>query len=121
MKLFFNSNKGKLTTRKPRGSRSFAFTDKDVREMNYDPEARSYSDKLCPGLRIIVSPCGNHAYIYKNPQGSKVIGDIYSIDVKQAREIVNNIKENMPEFLSEYKSIKMNLFGYFQKYGPYPH
>lgn len=116
--MFFNGKK--LTTRKPNEKRSFVFTDKEVRSLPTDLKV-AYSDEHCPGLRVMASSCGNHSYIYKAAEGSKVIGNIYSISLKQAREIVNNIKENRDEYLSECKSIKMNLFGYFQKFGPYPH
>ena len=120
MKLFFNEKKEKVTEHKPNEKRSFAFTDKEVRNLPCDLKV-AYSDTLCPGLRVMVSHCGNHSYIYKAAEGSKVIGSIYSISLKQAREIVNNIRENRDEYLSEFKNIKMHLFGYFQKFGPYPH
>lgn len=121
MKLFFNSNKQKLTTRKPRECRSFVFTDKDIREYDYDISAGTYSDKICRGLKISVSRNGNHTFFYQNQKHSKVIGSIYNISVDKAREICNNINENEEEFNTEYDNIKINLYGYFQKYGPFPH
>lgn len=117
--MFFNGKK--LTQRKPKESRSFMFTDKDVREYEYDLDATTYSDKGCRGLRISVSQNGNHNFIFQDLKVCKTIGSIYSVSVKQAREIVQNIKDNYPEFLEERPNINLNLFAYFQKYGNYPH
>lgn len=121
MKLFFNSNKEKLTIRKPKEDRSFIFTDKSVREYDYAMDARTYSDKICKGLKLSASCNGNHNFFYCGSQHLKVIGSIYNIGVDKAREICNNIKEHEDEFNAEFDNIKLNLYGYFQKYGPYPH
>lgn len=121
MKIFFNSNKEKLTTRKPKEDRSFIFSDKNVREYDYDVDAGTYSDKICKGLKISVSRNGNHSFFYNGPEHSKVIGSIYNTSVDKAREICKNIKEHEDEFNAEFDTIKLNLYGYFQKFGPYPH
>ena len=121
MKLFFNNNKEKLTTRKPKEDRTFIFSDKAVREYDYDVDAGTYSDRICKGLKISVSRNGNHSFFYSGPEHSKVIGSIYNISVDKAREICKNIKENEDEFNAEFDTIKLNLYGYFQKFGPYPH
>lgn len=117
--MFFNGKK--LTQRKPKESRSFMFTDKEVRNHEYDLSATTYSDKGCKSLRISISRNGNHNFVFQDSKVCKSIGSIYTVSVKQARDIVSNIKNNYPEFLEERSEIKLNLFNYFQKFGEFPH
>lgn len=119
LKMF--SNGKKLTKRKPKESRSFIFTDKDVREYDYDLNAFTYSDKLYKGLRVSVSKYGNHSFIYQNCEHTKVIGSIYNISVDKAREIAKNLREYKDEYNADFDKITMSLYAWFQKYGPYPH
>lgn len=118
MKMFFNGKK--ITKRKSRQSRKFVFSDKQCREMEYD-DARYWSDSLCKGLRIVLSKFNNHTYQFQFEGGSKVIGSVFAVSVKDAREIINNIRQNMDEFMEELPNIKMPLAGYFKKYGMFPH
>lgn len=116
--MFFNKRKNEC--------RTFVFTDKDIRSGNFDSkECGTYSDKLCKGLRLSVSEYGNHSYMYQTThQGkciSKVIGNIFGVTIKEARDIVNNIRENKAEFIEELPNIKLSLSAYFSKYGKFPH
>lgn len=68
-----------------------------------------------------VSKSGNHSFMYQGTIASKVIGSVYQMTVKEAREIVNNINQNRDEFMREFPNIKLPLVAYFQKYGKFPH
>ena len=118
--MFFNKNKNE---RKSRLNRSFKFTDKECREMCLDEGEiqRGFSDELCTNLFLIASSTGNHTYNFRSGKASKTIGSVFAVSVKEAREIVNNIKDNLPEFLAERDNIKMPMSAYFKKYGMYPH
>lgn len=119
--MFFNRNK--ITERTPKAKCSFEFTDKFCRNIN--PEdyegSKTLSDKLCKNLRLTISHIGNHSYSYQSEQISKVIGSVYQISIKDARKIAQNLNENKEEFKKEYKSIKLSMYAYFQKFGMYPH
>lgn len=119
--MFFN--KGKITERKSRESRSFEFTDKACREYDAsnDYEGATCSDKLCKNLRMYVSRQGNHTFFFQDMQASRTIGSVYMVTVKEAREIVNNIRENKEEFYKEVPTITIPLAAYIRKYGKYPH
>lgn len=119
--MFFKKNKNE---RKSRLNRAFKFTDKECREMCLDEGEiqRGFSDELCPNLYLIASSTGNHTFSFRSGKGgSKAIGSVFAVSVKEAREIVNNIKDNLPEFLAERNNIKMPMSAYFKKYGMYPH
>ena len=119
--MFFN--KGKITNTKPRQKRTFAFTDKECRNMTL-PEGigqEMYTDELCPNLTLVLSKNGNHSYTFRRHDGCKTIGAVWAVTVKEAREIANNIRENYPEFKKERKDIKMPMFAYFKIAGKYPH
>lgn len=118
--MFFNGKK--ITQRAPNAKRSFEFTDKFCRNFDAgDEEIKSLSDKLCKNLRMSVSKNGNHSFMYQNVGTSRVIGSVYQMTVKEAREIVNNINQNRDEFMREAPNIKIPLVAYFQKYGKFPH
>lgn len=118
--MFFNGKK--ITQRAPNAKRSFEFTDKFCRNFDAgDEEIKTLSDKLCKNLRMSVSKSGNHSFMYQGMTASKVIGSVYQMTVKEAREIVNNINQNRDEFMREFPNIKLPLVAYFQKYGKFPH
>lgn len=103
--------------------RKFVFTDKECRELQFDDRVKNttYTDSLCRCLRIMVSKYGNHSYMYQKFKGSKVIGNVFAVTVKEAREIVKNIEENYDEYIQVAPTIKMPLSAYFKKYGAFPH
>lgn len=121
--MFFNSNKGKLTTRKPKESRKFEFTDNFCRkyEMEDWRDGTILTDSLCKNLTMYISQYGNHTYNFTSSKGSRVIGSVHTVTVKEARDIVHNIQENLDEFLQELPTIKTPLVFYFRKYGMFPH
>lgn len=73
--MFFNGKK--VVDTKPKECRKFIFTDESVRNYDYDSDAKSYTDSLCKGLRISISPKGNHSYFYQGDKHAKTIGSIY--------------------------------------------
>lgn len=119
--MFFNRNK--ITERTPKAKCSFEFTDKFCRNIN--PEdyegSKTLSDKLCQHLRLVLSPYGNHSYVYSAVYGNKVIGNVYQISIKDARAIAQNINAHKDEFKKELPNIKIPLYAYFQKFGEFPH
>lgn len=119
--MFFNGNK--LTARKPRENRKYEFTDKLCREFDAEEHdgITTISDKLCKNLRMYVSQNNNHSFAYQGLETAKVIGSVYQMTVKEAREIVNNINENKEEFKREVSKIKLPLAAYFKKFGKFPH
>lgn len=119
--MFFNGNK--LTDRKPKENRKYEFTDKLCREFDYEEHdgITTISDKLCKNLRMYVSQNNNHSFAYQGSEAAKVIGSVYQMTVKEAREIVNNINENKEEFKREVSNIKLPLAAYFKKFGKFPH
>ena len=119
--MFFNGKK--LTERKPKESRKFEFTDNFCRkyEMEDWRDGTILTDSLCKNLTMYISQYGNHTYSFTSSKGSKAIGSVHTVTVKEAREIVHNIQANLDEFLGELKSIKIPLVFYFRKYGMYPH
>lgn len=119
--MFFNKNK--ITERKPNAKRIYEFTDKFCRNVNiYDYDnCKQLSDSLCQHLRLVLSPYGNHSYIYSAVYGNKVIGNVYQISIKDARAIAQNINEHKDEYKKELPNIKIPLYAYFQKFGEFPH
>lgn len=119
--MFFNGNK--LTGRKPKENRKYEFTDKLCREFDAEEHdgITTISDKLCKNLRMYVSQNNNHSFAYQGLETAKVIGSVYQMTVKEAREIVNNIRENKEEFKREVSNIKLPLAAYFKKFGKFPH
>ena len=103
--------------------RAFPFTDKDCREAKQDENQKftSYTDSLCGHLKLITSKYGNHTYNYYDNNVAKSIGSIFNVTVKEARDIVHNIRDNYDEFSRVRSEIKGPLSIYFKKYGPFPH
>lgn len=119
--MFFNRNK--ITERVPNAKCIYEFTDKFCRGINPDDfkGSRQLSDKLCQHLRLVLSPYGNHSYVYSAVYGNKVIGNVYQISIKDARAIAQNINAHKDEFKKELPNIKIPLYAYFQKFGEFPH
>ncbi len=103
--------------------RAFGFTDKDCREVQQDENGKftSYTDSFCEHLKLVASKYGNHTYNYYDSNVAKSIGSVFNVSVKEAREIVHNIRDNYEEFLRVRSEIKGPLSIYFKKYGPFPH
>lgn len=119
--MFFNGKK--LTNRKPKESRKVEFTDNFCRNyfMEDFREGTQLSDSLCKNLTMYVSKYGNHTYNFTSCKCARTIGSVHTMTAKEAREIVNNIRENIDEFLQEVPSIKIPLVFYFKKFGKFPH
>ena len=119
--MFFNGKK--LTNRKPKESRKVEFTDNLCRNYVMEDwrEGTILTDSLCKNLTMYISQYGNHTYSFTSSKGSKAIGSVHTVTVKEAREIVHNIHANLDEFLNELPSIKTPLVFYFRKYGMFPH
>ena len=119
--MFFNGKK--LTTNKPKESRKVEFTDKLCR--NYVPaefkKGIRISDSLCKNLNMLISEFGNHTYHISCGPCDRTIGSVHTTSLKEAREIVINIRENLDEFLKEAPTIKVPLVLYFKTYGKFPH
>ena len=103
--------------------RAFPFTDKDCREVQQDESQKftSYGDSLCQHLKLVASKYGNHTYNYCDAKICKSIGSVFTVSVKEARDIVHNIRDNYEEFLRVRSEIKCPLSIYFKKYGFFPH
>lgn len=119
--MWFNGKS--LSERRPYESRKFAFTDKECREMESDGTSNpnTYTDSLCKNLKLFIYDTGYNSYVFHNKYGTKVIGSVFSISIKEAREIVKNIKDNMEEYKQELPNIKTDLFTYLKRNGFFPH
>ena len=119
--MFFNGTK--LTNRKLTESRKTQFSDNFCR--SYMPEefkkGMRISDSLCKNLNMLVSEFGNHSYHISCGKYDRVIGNVHTTSLKEAREIVQNIRENLHDFYEEAPTIKIPLVLYFKKYGKFPH
>ena len=80
----------------------------------------TYSDALCRGLRVYVGKGTNSSYCFQNTKVCKTIGNIYNVSLKEAREIVFNIKENLDEFYKNVPERCCDLYIDFKKNGFYP-
>lgn len=112
-----------MSERRPYESKKFAFTDKECREMELDGNSNpnTYTDSLCKNLKLFIYDTGYNSYVFHNKYGSKVIGSVFSISIKEAREIVKNIKDNLEEYKQELPNIKTDLFTYLKRNGFFPH
>ena len=112
---FFNKKQKKYTNRK------FFFTEDAVKKLGADDEMRqvSYTDSGCKCLQVLVSET-DLSYIFMNGRISKVIGNIYNVSLKDARAIVNNIRDNYEEFMKSKPARCCSLSVDFKKNGFYP-
>jgi len=82
--------------------KTIMFTDDLVKLLRYNGKSMTfYRDKDCQWLYVGVSEYGKRSFYFISEDGSrlkKIIGDVFEINLAQARKIALNIAENFNEF-----------------------
>lgn len=94
----------------------FTFTNKNVRELR---DYGRFYDAVCPHLAVTVSRTSSN-YFYISKEFKKLIGNVYEITVENARQIAQNINENIEEVLKTELSKRISLARYFAENGYFP-
>lgn len=105
----------------PRNTYTFEFTNDIVRELTTDKTIETYHDKVCRHLDCVVGKSGRISYSYHNGKIIKTIGSAFVLDIKEVRDIVKNIDDNLAEFKKTNIPLRYLLIDYFRKEGFFPH
>ncbi len=94
----------------------FTFTNKNVRELR---DYGCFYDAVCPRLAVNVSRTSS-SYFFICQVFKKRIGNVYEVTVENARQIAQNINENIEEVLKTEFHKRINLARDFAENGYFP-
>lgn len=110
-----------FTRKRKYNDRKFFFTEELIKNLKVDEDRRqvSFTDTGCKCLQVLVSETDT-SYAFVNGKISKIIGNVYNVSLKEARAIVNNIRDNYDEFSKNIPPRCCSLSVDFKKNGFYP-